>query len=121
MFAYGLMLHECLAASEELAGEGIECTVVDLLSLQPLDVETVLEAARMTGKVLVVHEDTLTGGFGGEIAALIAEHAFEYLDAPIRRLAAPDIPAMPYHHAMEAFFMPDKQKIAAAARDLAAY
>ena len=121
MFAYGLMLHECLAAAEELAGEGIECTVVDLLSLQPLDVETVLEAARMTGKVLVVHEDTLTGGFGGEIAALIAEHAFEYLDAPIRRLAAPDIPAMPYHHAMEAFFMPDKQKIAAAARDLAAY
>lgn len=121
IIAYGLMLHESLAAAEELAKEGIECLVVDLLTLLPLDVETILESAKATGKVLVVHEDTLTGGFGGEIAALIAEHAFEYLDAPIRRLAAPDIPAMPYHHAMESFFMPDRTKIAAAARALAAY
>ena len=93
-------------------------TRIDVL---PLDVETVLEAARGTGKVLIVHEDTLTGGFGGEIAALIAEHAFEYLDAPIRRLCGPDVPPMPYHHAMENFFMPDREKIAAAARALAAY
>jgi len=121
IYAYGLMLHEALAAAQALAAEGIECTVVDLLTLQPLDVETVLQAARATGKCLVVHEDTLTGGFGGEIAALIAEHAFEYLDAPIRRVAGPDIPAMPYHHAMESFFMPDRTKIAAAARELAAY
>ncbi|MFN0148377.1 MAG: alpha-ketoacid dehydrogenase subunit beta [Dehalococcoidia bacterium] len=121
IIAYGFMLHESLAAAETLAGEGIECTVVDLLSLQPLDVETIFETARATGKVLIVHEDTLTGGFGGEIAALIGEHAFEYLDAPVRRLAAPDVPAMPYHHAMESFFMPDRQKIAAAARELAAY
>ncbi len=121
IFAYGLMLHESLAAAEELAAEGTECTVVDLLTLQPLDVETVLEAAKATGKVLIVHEDTLTGGFGGEIAALIAEHAFEYLDAPIRRVCGPDIPAMPFHHNMESFFMPDRAKIAAAARDLAAY
>ena len=121
IIAYGLMLHESLAAAEELAKEGIDCLVVDLLSLLPLDVETILESARATGKVLVVHEDTLTGGFGGEIVALIAEHAFEYLDAPIRRLAGPDIPAMPYHHAMESFFMPDRTKIAAAARELAAY
>jgi 2-oxoisovalerate dehydrogenase E1 component beta subunit len=121
MFAYGMMLHECLAAAETLASEGTECTVVDLLTLQPLDAETVLEAARMTGKVLIVHEDTLTGGFGGELAALVAEHAFEYLDAPIRRLAAPDVPAIPYHPNMEHFFMPDRNKIAAAARDLAAY
>jgi 2-oxoisovalerate dehydrogenase E1 component beta subunit len=121
IFAYGLMLHESLAAAEALAADGIDCMVVDLLTLQPLDVETVLEAAKATGKVLIVHEDTLTGGFGGEIAALIAEHAFEYLDAPVRRLAAPDIPAMPYHHAMEGFFMPDREKIARAARDLAAY
>lgn len=121
VIAWGLMLHETLAAAKSLAGEGIECTVVDLLSVQPLDRETILEAARMTGKVLVVHEDTLTGGFGAEIAALIAEHAFEHLDAPVRRLAGPDIPSMPYHHAMEDFFMPDAQKIAAAVRDLAAY
>ncbi|HXU22842.1 MAG TPA: alpha-ketoacid dehydrogenase subunit beta [Tepidiformaceae bacterium] len=121
IIAYGLMLHESLAAAEELANEGIDCLVVDLLTLLPLDQETILESAKATGKVLIVHEDTLTGGLGGEISALIAEHAFEYLDAPIRRLAAPDIPAMPYHHAMESFFMPDRTKIAAAARELAAY
>lgn len=121
IIAYGFMLHESLAAAETLAGEGIDCTVVDLLTLLPLDVETILEAAKATGKVLIVHEDTLTGGLGGEIAALIAEHAFEYLDAPIRRLAGPDVPPMPYHHVMESFFMPDREKIAAAARDLAAY
>ena len=121
MFAYGLMLHEALAAAEELAGEGVACTVVDLLTLNPLDRETILEAARATGKVLIVHEDTLTGGLGGEIAGIIAEHAFEDLDAPVRRLAGPDIPPMPFHEAMESFFMPDRAKIAAAARELAAY
>ncbi len=121
IIAYGFMLHESLAAATTLASEGIECTVVDLLSMLPLDVETIVESAKATGKVLIVHEDTLTGGFGGEIAALVAEHAFEYLDAPVRRIAAPDIPSMPYHHAMEEFFMPDRDKIAAAARDLAAY
>ena len=121
MYAYGLMLHECLAAADELAGEGIEATVVDLLTLAPLDRETVLEAARRTGKVLIVHEDTLTGGFGAELAALIAEHAFEYLDAPIRRLCGPDIPPIPYHPNLEAFYMPDRTKIAAAARELARY
>lgn len=121
IFAYGLMLHESLAAAETLAGEGIECTVVDLLTLNPIDRETILEAAKATGKVLIVHEDVLTGGLGGEISAIIAEHAFEYLDAPIRRVAAPDIPAMPFHHAMEDFFMPNREKIAAAARELAAY
>lgn len=121
IFAYGLMLHESLAAAETLAGEGTECTVVDLLTLNPIDRETILESAKATGKVLIVHEDVLTGGLGGEIAAIIAEHAFEYLDAPIRRVAAPDIPAMPFHHAMEDFFMPNREKIAAAARELAAY
>ena len=121
IIAYGFMLLESLAAAGELEGEGIDCLVVDLLTLQPLDVETVLETARATGKVLIIHEDTLTGGFGGEIASLIAEHAFEYLDAPVRRLAGPDVPAMPFHHAMESFFMVDRVKIAKAARELAAY
>jgi 2-oxoisovalerate dehydrogenase E1 component beta subunit len=121
IFAYGLMLHESLAAAGTLSSEGIEATVVDLLTLNPIDRETILEAAKATGKVLIVHEDVLTGGLGGEISAIIAEHAFEYLDAPIRRVAAPDIPAMPYHHAMEDFFMPNRDKIAAAARELAAY
>jgi 2-oxoisovalerate dehydrogenase E1 component beta subunit len=121
IYAYGLMLHESLKAAQELSKEGAECTVVDMLTLQPLDTETILETAKKTGKVLVVHEDNLTGGLGGEIAALIAEHAFEYLDAPVRRLAGPDIPAMPYHHAMEDFYMVSAEKIAAAARALAAY
>lgn len=121
IYAYGLMLHESLAAADTLAADGIECTVVDLLTLLPLDRETVLETARKTGKVLVVHEDTLTGGFGAEVAALIAEHAFEHLDAPVRRLAGPDIPPMPYHKAMEDFFMPNRHKIAESARQLAAY
>lgn len=121
IIAYGLMLHESLAAAEMLSGEGIDCTVVDLLTLSPLDRDTILESAKATGKVLIVHEDNLTGGLGGEIAAIIAEHAFEYLDAPIRRVAGPDIPSMPYHHAMEDFYMPNREKIAAAARELAAY
>lgn len=121
IIAYGLMLHESLAAAETLSGEGIEATVVDLLTLNPIDRETILESAKATGKVLIVHEDTLTGGLGGEIAAIIAERAFEYLDAPIRRVAGPDIPPMPFHHAMEDFFMPNREKIAAAARELAAY
>jgi 2-oxoisovalerate dehydrogenase E1 component beta subunit len=121
IIAYGLMLHESLAAAETLAREGVEATVVDLMTLNPIDRETILESAKATGKVLIVHEDTLTGGLGGEIAAIIAEHAFEYLDAPIRRVAGPDIPPMPFHHAMEDFFMPNREKIAAAARELAAY
>jgi 2-oxoisovalerate dehydrogenase E1 component beta subunit len=121
MMAYGLMLHECLAAAEMLAEEDIECTVVDLLTLNPLDTETVIESAKATGKALIVYEDTLTGGFGAELAALVAEHAFEHLDAPVRRLAGPDVPPMPYHANMESFFMPNRHKIADAARDLAAY
>jgi 2-oxoisovalerate dehydrogenase E1 component beta subunit len=121
IIAWGLMLHESLAAAESLASEGVECTVVDLLSIQPYDRETVLEAVRMTGKVLIVSEDTLTGSFAAELAALIAEHAFHDLDAPVRRLGAPDVPSMPFHHAMEDFFMPNREKIAAAARDLATY
>jgi 2-oxoisovalerate dehydrogenase E1 component beta subunit len=103
ILAYGFMLHESLGAAETLADEGIDCMVVDLLTLNPLDKETILESAKATGKVLIVYEDTLTGGLGGEISAMIAEHAFEYLDAPIRRLAGPDVPPMPYHHAMEDF------------------
>ena len=121
VFAYGLMLHEALTAAEELEVEGIECTVVDLLTLNPLDTDTILEAARATGKVLIVHEDTLTGGLGGEIAAIIAEHAFEDLDAPIRRLAGPDVPPVPFHEVMESSFMPDHAKIVDAARELAAW
>ncbi|MFO7167287.1 MAG: alpha-ketoacid dehydrogenase subunit beta [Chloroflexota bacterium] len=121
VFAYGLMLHHSLAAAERLADEGIYAEVVDLRTLRPLDTETILASARKTGKVLIVHEDNLTGGLGGEIAALISQHAFEYLDAPISRLAGPDVPAMPYAATLEEAFMPSPDTIANAMRTLAAY
>ncbi|MEX2238981.1 MAG: alpha-ketoacid dehydrogenase subunit beta [Dehalococcoidia bacterium] len=121
IFAYGLMLHESLKAAEEVAGEGTNCEVVDLRCLRPLDKETILSSAKKTGKVLVVYEDNLTGGFGAEIVAIVAQEAFEYLDAPIMRLAGPDIPTMPYAPPLEHFYMPDAAKIAAAIRELAAY
>jgi 2-oxoisovalerate dehydrogenase E1 component beta subunit len=110
-----------LTAAETLAGEGISAEIVDLRCLRPLDKETILNSAKKTGKILVVYEDNLTGGFGAEISAIIAQEAFEYLDAPIVRLAGPDIPTMPYAPPLEHFYMPDAQKIAAALRGLAAY
>jgi 2-oxoisovalerate dehydrogenase E1 component beta subunit len=121
VISYGLMAHECLEAAYQLAGEGIEATVLDLRTLAPLDRPAILRAASRTGKVLIVHEDNLTGGIGGEVAAIIAEHAFDALDAPIRRLAAPDVPAMPFNEGMEEYCLPSREKIAAAMRDLAAY
>jgi 2-oxoisovalerate dehydrogenase E1 component beta subunit len=121
IFAYGLMVHHALSAAGELAKEGIECCVVDLRTLVPLDRETVLEEAKKTGKVLVVHEANLTGGFGAEVAALIAQEAFDYLDGPVTRLAGPDVPAMPYAKPLEDWFMVSPQKIADAARTLARY
>jgi 2-oxoisovalerate dehydrogenase E1 component beta subunit len=121
VIAYGLMLHHALAAAETLAAEGIDAEVLDLRTLRPLDEEAILASVRTTGKVLIVHEDNLTGGLGGEIAALIAQHAFEHLDAPVMRLAGPDSPAMPYAASLEAAFMPSPSSIAGAMRALAAY
>jgi len=95
--------------------------VVDLRTLAPLDREAILESVRRTGKAMVVHEDNLTGGFGAEIAAIISEHAFGDLDGPVLRVAGPDIPAMPFNTPQEEFFMPNPEKIAEAARQLAAY
>lgn len=121
LFSYGLALQYALDAAERVASEGIDVQVVDLRTIYPLDRETILESAKSTGKILIVHEDNLTGGVGGEVAALIAEYAFEYLDAPITRLGGPDIPAVPYNHALEDFYMPNPDKIAGAIRRLAAY
>ena len=120
-FAWGLMTHYCLEAAELLAREGVSVEVVDLKTLAPLDRDTILESVRKTGKAMVVHEDNLTGGFGGEVAAIIAEHAFGDLDGPVVRVAAPDIPAMPFNTPQEEFFMPSPAKIAEAMRKLAAY
>ncbi|GAB4434706.1 MAG: alpha-ketoacid dehydrogenase subunit beta [Chloroflexi bacterium OHK40] len=121
VFAYGLMLHYCLEAAQALAAEGVSVEVVDLRTLRPLDVATIIGSVRRTSKALIVHEDNLTGGFGGEVAALIAEHAFEQLDAPVLRIGGPDVPAMPFAKPLEDAFMPSPQKIAAAMRRLAAY
>lgn len=121
VFTYGLCLHYTLEAAEQLSKDGYEATVVDLRTVRPLDTKRILEAAKRTGKVLIVHEDNLTGGVGAEVAALIAEHAFTYLDAPVRRLAAPDIPAVPYSPPLEEFFMPSPEKILRAMRDLATF
>ena len=121
IISYGLMLHESLAAADLLAPEGIDCHVLDLRTLAPLDKPAILEAVKQTGKVLIVHEDHLTGGIGGEVAAIIAQEAFTDLDAPVMRLAGPDVPSVPYHPALEHAFMLDAPRIAAAARKLAAY
>ena len=121
VFAWGLMLHYCLEAAEQAAADGISAEVVDLRTLRPLDKETILASVRKTGKALVVYEDNLTGGFGAEVAAIIAEEAFDHLDGPVMRLAAPDVPAMPFNKPQEDAFLPNPEKIAAAIRQLAAY
>jgi 2-oxoisovalerate dehydrogenase E1 component beta subunit len=121
VISYGLMLHYSLDAAEQLAQEGVDVEVVDLRTLRPLDIDTMLASVRKTSKVLIVHEDNLTGGLGGEIAALISEHAFEHLDGPIMRVCGPDAPAMPYSKPLEEAFMPSPLRIADAMRKLAAY
>lgn len=121
VYAYGMMLYYTLQAAEKLAGEGVDVEVVDLRTIYPVDKQTVLESVRKTGKALIVHEDNLTGGYGGEIAAIIADEAFTDLDAPVRRLCGPDVPAVPFSHPMQDWFMPNAEKITKAIRDLAAY
>lgn len=119
--AYGMMLHHCLKAAEEMAKEGVEVEVVDVRTIVPLDRETIINSVKKTGKAIVVHEDTRTGGWGAEISASISEAAFAYLDGPILRVTGPDIPAMPYNHNQEAYFMPNPEKILQAMKDLARY
>lgn len=121
VISYGLMLHFCLEAAERLGKEGVEVEVVDPRTLAPLDKETILASVKKTGKALVVYEANRTGGFGAEIAATIAEEAFDYLDGPVTRLAGPDVPAMPYNSKLEALFLPSVDKIFEAMRKLAGY
>lgn len=121
VFAYGMMHYYALQAAEKVAAEGIDAEVVDLRTLYPVDKATVLESVKKTGKALVVHEDNLTGGYGAEIAAILAEEAFTDLDAPVRRLAGPDVPAVPFSHPLQDWFMVNPEKIAQAMRDLAKY
>ncbi len=121
IITYGLMTYHALAAAEKLAQDEINVEVLDLRSLRPLDVEAILATAQKTGRVLVVHEDNLTGGIGGEVSALIAQYAFSYLDAPIMRLAGPDVPAMGFNHVFEEEFLVSPERIERAARKLAEY
>lgn len=120
MISYGAMVHEALAAAETLATEGHSIEVLDLCTLKPLDREAILGSVRKTSKVLIVHEANMTGGIGGEIAALIAEHAFEDLDGPITRVAAPDTP-VPYSPPLEDAYRPNAERILKVARELLAY
>lgn len=121
VISYGMTLHYCLQAAETVAASGVVVEVIDLRTIVPLDRATVLASVRKTGKALIVHEDTLTGGFGAELAATIAEEAFEHLDGPIRRITAPDVPAMPFNAALEDFCLPTVPKIEAAMLELARY
>jgi 2-oxoisovalerate dehydrogenase E1 component beta subunit len=120
VITYGAMVHLALEAAATLANDGIELEVVDLRTLVPLDKERVLESVKKTSKVILLHEDVRTGGIAGELAAIIAEEAFEYLDGPIMRITAPDTP-VPYSPPLEEFFLPKTSDIIRVARQLAAY
>ena len=120
VITYGAMVHVALEAAETLAQEDIDTEVVDLRTLMPLDRQAVLATAKKTGKVILLHEDTLTGGLGGELAGIIGEHAFEHLDGPIVRIAPPDTP-VPYSPPLEKAFLPNAEKVVEKARWLYRY
>jgi 2-oxoisovalerate dehydrogenase E1 component beta subunit len=120
IITYGAMVYVAEEAAEELAKEGISAEIVDLRTVLPIDEETILASVRKTSKAILLHEDVLTGGVGGEIAARIAERAFEYLDGPVVRIAAPDVP-VPYSPPLEDAFLPDAAKVIEKARWLYRY
>jgi 2-oxoisovalerate dehydrogenase E1 component beta subunit len=121
LFAYAWMLHQSLAAAEQAAQEGIDVEVVDLRTLKPLDKETILRSVAKTNRALIVYEDNRFLGYGAEVAAIIAEEAFSDLDAPVLRLAGPDVPGIPFAKPLEEWFSIDQEKIIQAIRRLAAY
>lgn len=113
----GMMVHRALEAAQTLAGEGISAEVLDLRTLVPLDRDAIVQSVRKTHRLLVVDEDYRSFGMSGEIIATAAESALDYLDAPARRIAVPDVP-IPYSRPLEQFVLPNAAKIAAAAREL---
>jgi pyruvate/2-oxoglutarate/acetoin dehydrogenase E1 component len=117
---FGAMVYTALETATALAAEGVEAEVIDLRSLAPLDRNAILESVAKTSRVLLLHEATLTGGIGGELAAIIGEHAFEYLDAPVMRVASLDSP-VPYAPALETAFLPSVTKVVEAAKTLVRY
>jgi pyruvate/2-oxoglutarate/acetoin dehydrogenase E1 component len=120
IITFGAMVYTALDAARELATQGVEAEVVDLRSLAPLDREAVLASVAKTSRALLLHEATRTGGIGGELAAIIGEEAFEYLDAPVMRVASADAP-VPYSPPLEAAFLPSVEKVVAAAKKLVEY
>lgn len=117
---YGALVQKSLDAARKLEEKGVSVEVIDLRTINPLDEESIYRSAKKTGKMLVVHEDTITGGFGAEIAALIVQNCFEYLDAPVKRVAALDTP-VPYSPPLENAMLPNEAKIVAALEELAAF
>jgi 2-oxoisovalerate dehydrogenase E1 component beta subunit len=117
---FGAMVHTALAAAETMAEDGVEVEVVDLRTLAPLDEETILASVARTSRLLALYEAPRTGGIGGEIAALVAERAFEYLDAPPMRLGSLDTPT-PYSPPLESAFLPTREKVVEAVKKLVKY
>jgi pyruvate/2-oxoglutarate/acetoin dehydrogenase E1 component len=120
IISFGAMVHTALEAAAKLADEGVQAEVLDLRSLAPLDREAILATVAKTNRVLLLHEATRTGGIGGELAAIISEEAFEYLDAPIARVASLDSP-VPYAPQLEAAFLPTVDKVVAVAERVVGY
>jgi 2-oxoisovalerate dehydrogenase E1 component beta subunit len=120
VITWGAMVYTAEEAAKQLEEDGVSVEIVDLRSIVPWDKQAVLASAEKTSKVLVLHEDTRTGGFGAEIVATIAEEAFESLDAPIKRIAAPDTP-VPFSPPLEKAFIPQVEDVAAGLRELAEY
>jgi 2-oxoisovalerate dehydrogenase E1 component beta subunit len=117
---FGAMVHVALEAAEALAKDGVDTEVLDLRTLAPLDRDAILTSAARTSKVIVLHEASRTGGIGGEIAAIIGEEAFPYLDGPVMRVASLDVP-VPYSPPLEKAFLPNVEKLMAAAKRLIRY
>lgn len=117
---WGAMVHETKFASKRLEEEGYSIEIVDLRTIAPLDMETVTKSIKKTGKAIVIHEDALTGGFGGEISARIADECFEMLDGPVKRVGAADTP-IPYHPILEKAVLPSKDKIYESLKNLLLY
>ncbi len=121
VFCYGLMVQYAQEAAKALEESGVSVEIVDLRTVYPLDKEAIIASARKTGKCLVLYEDNFSVAIGSEVAALIADEAWRWLDAPVKRLGGLDVPAMPYAPAMEEAFMPTPEKITRALKELAAY
>jgi 2-oxoisovalerate dehydrogenase E1 component beta subunit len=121
IISYGAMAHFSVEAADRLESEGIDATVIDLRSLKPLDWPTIETAVKRTSKVLIVYEDNEFLGYGAEVSAQISERAFDWLDAPVRRYASPDIPTFPYAASLEEQIIPSVDGIVERARALAAY